>query len=129
MIYSFLAIGGIDARETALLVPWKMIDRTIELQLALDPAPLHQKLAIHTAEPCLLLSLPWYVWWSMKESIRFPTTPLQWSYDHASGALTPQWVNNDGCTFLVLVDIHGRSYVFAQLLPTRNSSPVTAIST
>ena len=53
----------------------------------------------------------------MKEIVHFLTSPLQWTFNGATGALTPVWVNTDGCTFLVLVDTDGRSHVSAQLPP------------
>ena len=110
-----------------------MVDKIVELQLALNPVPLPRKLAILTT---IFLptgtgppSLPWYLWCSVKKLINFLTTSLQWTYDTTSRVLTPQWINTDGCMFLVLLDNDGRSHVFAQLLPTRNSSPWAPHST
>ena len=76
---------------------------------------------------------------SVKKLIHFLTASPQWSYDATSRALTPQWINTDGCMFLVLytdgcmflvlLDNDVRSHVFAQLPPTRNSSPWAPHST
>jgi hypothetical protein len=66
-----------------------------------------------------LVNLPWYVQWQIPDLILKPS-PQQWSYDSATGVLSPHWVNGDGCTFPAVPLITDRSD-WCSALPTVQS--------